>query len=75
MDSTFEEELREELNRLAPGEQQEVLEFVRSLAAKEGRGVPGKALLRFGGMIQQDDLSLMEAAVEAGCERVHPHEW
>jgi hypothetical protein len=75
MNPMLEEQLREELNRLPPGQQQRVLEFARSLPAKEARGVPGKALIRFGGVIQRDDLLVIEAAIEAGCEHVNPHEW
>jgi hypothetical protein len=52
-----------------------VLDFARSLPAAGARGPPGKALIRFGGLIQRDDLSPIEAAIEAGCEQVNPNEW
>ncbi len=39
------------------------------------RGVPGQALLRFAGLVETDDLALMQRAIEEGCEQVQPDEW
>jgi hypothetical protein len=55
--------------------QQQVLDFVRELAAFVQRGVPGEKLLRFAGMIPADDLQLMRQAIEDDCEQVDWHEW
>ena len=46
--------------------QQQVLDFVRELAAFVQRGVPGEKLLRFAGMIPADDVELMRQAIEGG---------
>jgi hypothetical protein len=75
MDTVLERELRDHLNRLQPGQQQRVVNFARALAEKEVRGVAGKTLIRFGGLIAQDDLARIEGAIEAGCEQVNPDEW
>ena len=55
--------------------QQQVLDFVKELAAFVQRGVPGEKLLRFAGMIPADDLELMRQAIEDECEQVDWHEW
>jgi hypothetical protein len=75
MDPTLQKELQEQLSRLEPGQQQRVVDFARSLATKGMRGVPGKTLIRFGGVIDRDELTLIERAVEAGCEQVNQDEW
>lgn len=49
-----------------------VLDFVNSLMPK---GVSGKSLLRFEGVISDDDLRLMSKAIEEDCERVDVNEW
>lgn len=72
---TIETALREQLSRLPLEKQYRVLEFARSLAASQVRGVPGKALLRYGGSIDHTDLDIMEQAIEEACERVDVDEW
>jgi len=49
-----------------------VLDFVKALTPK---GVEGKSLLRFEGLIRLDDLQLMTKAIEEGCEKVDIGEW
>jgi predicted DNA-binding antitoxin AbrB/MazE fold protein len=39
------------------------------------KGVPGKQLLRFAGVIPADDLQTMTQTIEAGCERIDQSEW
>jgi hypothetical protein len=56
-------------------QQQRVLEFARALAQSFPAGVPGKELLRFGGIIPRKDLEQMNAAIEDGCERIDADEW
>ena len=75
IDPNVQRELQEELNHLDRNQQRRVVEFARSLAATPARGVPGKALIRFSGLIGQGDLTRIEQAVEAGCEQVNPDEW
>ena len=55
--------------------QQQVLDFVKELAAFVQHGVPGEKLLRFAGMIPADDVELMRQAIEDDCEQVDWHEW
>lgn len=70
----IERELREQLDRLPPDQQRQVLDFALTLAAVESRGLPGKALTRFGGTIEKDDLAAIARAIEEGCEQVNPDE-
>ena len=56
-------------------EQRQVLNYARSLALTAPVGTPGKELLRFAGTIEPDDLNLMAAAIQEGCEQVNGDEW
>ena len=71
----LEREVLEQLQQLPFAQQQQVLDFVRGLAMARPSGVPGKSLLAFAGAIELDDLKLMAAAIEAGCEQVDLNEW
>jgi hypothetical protein len=55
--------------------QRKVLEFTQALALSLPKGVPGKQLLRFAGVIEADDTRVMSQAIEEGCERVDENEW
>ncbi len=55
--------------------QQQVLDFIKTLTVSVQRGVPGKKLLRFAGIIPPDDLKLMSQAIEQDCEQVDLNEW
>ncbi|MDP2168472.1 MAG: hypothetical protein Q8J64_09110 [Thermodesulfovibrionales bacterium] len=50
-------------------------EFEKDLSASRRRGVEGKSLLVFEGIIPAGDLKLMAMAVEEGCEKVDVGEW
>lgn len=69
------DEVVEQLKVMPQHLQTQVLEFVRSLAKAELKGMPGKQLLRFAGSIPPDDLQLMREAIERDCERVDLDEW
>ncbi len=71
----LEKELLEQLDKLAPVQQQQVLSFARSLVQTRPRGVPGRELLRFAGTILPDDLAAMAQAIEDGCEQINRDEW
>jgi len=75
MNNTLLTQVVEKLSHLPDDLQQRVLEFVQALSESVRRGVSGKQLLRFAGLIPLDDLHLMRLAIEAGCEQVDFHEW
>jgi hypothetical protein len=68
-------EVVEKLTRLPENLQRKVLHYVDTLAAARPRGVPGKDLLRFAGVISKEDAEEMRSAIEAGCEQVDLNEW
>lgn len=75
VDATIEHELSTCLARLPVEQQQEVLEFARTLAAPPIQGARGSDLLQFAGTIDESDLELMSQAIKDGCERIDADEW
>lgn len=71
--STLEQDILDEVHRLAPEQQQQVLAFARILAAPSNES--GKGLLRAAGTIPLDDLAVMERVIEEECERIDDGEW
>ena len=71
---TLETEIREQLSHLPLEQQRQVLEFARALVTAHVRGVPGRGLVHFAGLIETEDLSLMKQAIEDDCEQVQPHD-
>lgn len=74
MSTDFNSEIQAELGNLGPDEQRRVLQYVRSLTRGDA-GTPGTVLASFAGAIAADDLELMRAAIEEGCEQVDSDEW
>ena len=90
MSDTFAHEINQQVAHLTPGQQQEVLVFVKSLGTKSDghgadghratdasadKGTPGKELLKFAGSIPHEDLEAMKSAIEEGCGQVDPNGW
>lgn len=71
----LEYELHLHLDLLPVEEQRQVIDFARALALTKNTGSLGNQLLRFAGTIAQDDLLVMNAAIERDCEQVNPNEW
>lgn len=73
---TIEQQIREQLDRLAPAQQRQVLDFARSLGRPSRPvGVPGAALLHFVGSIPADDLHAMAQAIADDWERIDVSVW
>jgi hypothetical protein len=68
------QELLLRLEELPEERQLEVLNFARSLPPSP-RGVPGKDLLRFAGVLDDQSAREIMEAIEEGCERVDLDEW
>lgn len=75
MDHTIKNQVIQQLEMLPESLQREVLAFVQALRICARRGVPGKQLLSFSGIISPDDLELMRQAIEDECEQVNSSEW
>jgi len=69
------DELLEELGKLGSEDQHRVLDFARALVEAKIRGTPGRALLRFSGVLTAEDAEQISAAIEEGCEKVNLDEW
>ena len=75
MAQRIEKQLHEQITRLKDEQQLRLLDFARSLADSPAKGESGKALLRFAGTIQSDEIVAIETAIENGCETVNANEW
>lgn len=58
------EEIVNEIGRLDYGNQKRVLDFVKAIAVSGRKGVHGKKLLSFAGIIPPEDLDEMRNAIE-----------
>jgi hypothetical protein len=75
VNSRITEKLIEQLQSMPYDLQLQVLEFARALNLSVARGVAGRQLLRFAGVISRSDVELMQAAIAQGCEQVDANEW
>lgn len=73
--STIKQDIAKQLDHLPPELQRQVLDFAQALAKSFPKGVPGKQLLRFSGIMEAEDIQAMSQAIEASCERVDVNEW
>jgi hypothetical protein len=63
------DQIRDQLDQLTPENQQHVLDYVRQLLLVQS-GHPSSKLLRYAGLIPDDDLERIERAIEEYEERV-----
>jgi hypothetical protein len=73
--SDLKQEILKHLDQLPVELQRWVLAFIQELAESRPKGVPGRELLRFAGMLSEDEAKVWMKAIEAGCERVDLNEW
>ena len=71
----IQEKLLHQLAQLSADKQQQVLAFAEALASQAPIGIPGKALLRFAGSINAEDIAIMKRAIHEGCEQIDRNEW
>lgn len=71
---TIEQEILKELACLPVELRKQVLEFARALVSTS-KGVPGKQLLRFAGVLSPEDAHTITQAIEAECERIDLNAW
>jgi hypothetical protein len=64
----------EQIEYLSDEQKKKTLDYMYSLKGTDKQGVSGKNLLRFAGAIPEEELRLMEEAIESGCERVEANE-
>ncbi len=68
------DEVLRELEKLDTADQKRVMDFVRALGSGEPRGTHGSELTRFAGILPEESIDEMMAAIEDGCERIDD-EW
>jgi hypothetical protein len=73
--STLGHDVTRQLDNLSPDLQRQVLAYVQALAQTFPKGVSGKKLLRFSGILEAEDIQAINQAIEAECERVDVNEW
>ena len=73
--SDLKQEILEQIDLLPAELQRRVLAFAQSLAVSSPKGVPGRELQRFAGILSHDEARVWMKAIKAGCERVDLNEW
>jgi len=68
-------EIIKRLDRLPFEIQIKILDLAEAAAPSPQKGVSGKKLLRFAGILKTDDVNEMTQAIENGCEKVDINEW
>ena len=68
-------ELLEQIEKLTPPQQKQVLDFVLELTGELAKRYPGEKLLELVGTISPEDLEIMKQAIEEGCEQIDESEW
>jgi len=70
MSVSIKEEIVEQLDKLPVGLQKRVLDFTQALILSMPKGLSGKDLKKFVGIISPEDAKAIEKAIEEGCEQV-----
>ena len=71
--NTLTTEILRNLNFLGHGEQNQVLKYVKSLVEKKKEKKAD--YMKYFGSIDEDDIALMEKAIQEDCERIDYNEW
>lgn len=69
------EQILRDLDRLSTEQQKRAAELVHGLVSARPKGTPGRELLRFAGILDDESAREMTEAIEKGCERVDLDEW
>lgn len=72
--STVKQQILEDLDRLSPELQRRAQELVHGLVVRPA-GTPGKDLVRFSGILDEEGAREMQRVIEEGCERVDLDAW
>ena len=75
MNSAIVTEAAEQMANLPYRLQKKVLGFIKELTNDSKRGVPGRSLLKYAGIVPPDDLERMSEAIENDCGKVDRNEW
>ena len=64
-----------DLEQLSPEKQERAAQLVHDLVSTTPKGVSGRELLQFAGILDAQAVLEMTEAIEEGCERVDLDEW
>jgi hypothetical protein len=67
---SMKKEILENLESIPYEDQRIILDFIKVLAGRNIKGVPGRDLLVFSRTIERSDTDSMMKAIEEGCEKV-----
>lgn len=67
--------LIEDLSNLPFDSQKKVQEFAHALLITQSRGKSGKEMIKFSGIMSNDDAGELKRIIESGCEKVDLNEW
>lgn len=65
----------DDLDKLPIEMQKRVKDFVQALVISKPKGTPGKALVKFAGILDDEDAVRIREAIEEGCEKVDKNGW
>ncbi|MBM4167208.1 MAG: hypothetical protein FJ218_09875 [Ignavibacteria bacterium] len=68
-------EIEKQLETMPEQTQMQVLDYVKSILTPIPKGIPGKNLAPFFGVLSDEDAREMIQAIEEGCENIYPNEW
>ena len=77
IEPSIKQKILEDLDRLSPELQRKAQELVHGLtvSGSKPRGTPGKELMQFAGILDEEGAREMERAIEEGCERIDFDAW
>ncbi len=75
MMENLKQKLLEQIEKLTPLQQKQVLDFTLGLSGELSKRYPGEKLLKLVGTISKEDLEIMKRTIEEGCDQIDESEW
>jgi hypothetical protein len=75
VNTEIKKKLIEDLNNLPFDSQKKVQEFAHALLITQHRGKSGKEMIKFSGILTNDEAGELKQIIESGCEKVYLNEW
>lgn len=75
MSISIKQEIVEQIDKLPIELQKQVLDFVHNLVSLEPKGISGKEISRFLGIMTAEEAKEISDAIQEGCERIDDSGW
>ena len=75
INSEIEKEIIKDLSNLPVELQEKVKEFTHSLLIAKSKGTPGKDLLKFSGIIDDNNAEELRKIINEDCSKIDHNEW